>query len=197
MTRIDGGPLTKYAPGIKGLTKPVAGTSLHRALIILNDSTSPIEISNFGFHTSDELLSSEPCTPAEQLANSTGWNCAKLTYVLRWSLKARAAVTVWEVHNLVFDAMNRFLWDDKITNNARSGDDAGIEAGMEHKTDRVAWWNASQTGKLSEWVTSVLIVGAARTKENTIWTCDKPGLQSQMKPLSLEIPALLRSEPAP
>jgi len=190
ITRIDGGQLTRYAPGVKGLTTPVAGTSLHRTFIILNDPASPIEIVSFGFHTSDELLSSRPCMPEKP----ESWSCAKLTYVLQWSLKARSAVTAWEVHNLVFDAMNRFLWDDKIVNNTR-GDDASIEAGAEHKTDRVAWWNSSETGKLSEWVTSLLVVGAVRTKENIIWNCNRSGLQSQMKSLSLEIPPLLRSGP--
>jgi hypothetical protein len=170
----------------------VAGTSLRRAFIILNDPASPVEIRAFGFYTSDTLLSSRPCTPAEQLANPMDWRCAKLTYVLNWSLRARASVAAWEVHNSVFDVMNRFLWTDKNANNVRGSDAADLEAGTEHKTDRVSWWNSSQTDNLSKWVTSVLFVGSARTKDGTVWRCDKESLQAQMKALSLEIPPELK-----
>lgn len=189
ITRLDGGLLTTYDPGVKGLTKPVLGTSIRRSFVILNDATCPTQISAFGLRTWDEL-SLRPCTPAKQLANPMDFDCAKLLYILNWSLKARSSVAVWGVHNSVFDAMNRFLWDNKAGNEGREND--GVEPGVEHKTDRVSWWNSTETPDLGKWVTSVLFVGAARTKDGAVWLCDKEALKAQIRALSFEIPSELK-----
>ena len=186
VAKLDGGPLTAYAPGINGLTKPVAGISLRRTFIILNDPGSPIEIRTFGFYTSDELLSSRPCPPAEQLTNPMDWNCAKLVYVLNWTLRAQASVVAWELHNSVFDVMNRFLWTNKSAYYAQGRDARGLEPGTEHKTDRVLWWTSGQTANLSKWVTSIVYVAAVRTKDGSGWRFDKDALRAQMKALSFE-----------
>lgn len=194
VTKLNGGPLTTYAPGNKKLVKEVPGSSIRRTFIILNDPASPIEITSFGFHVDNSLLSSYPsdCTPAVQLANPMDWRCAKLMYIVDWSIKTRASIAAWEVHNSVFDEMNRFLWDAKTANDARGSDAAGLEAGTEHKTDRVSWWNSTQTNNLGKWVTSVLYVGSVRTKDGKVWRCDEESLRAQIKSLSLEIPSDLK-----
>jgi hypothetical protein len=129
---LDGGPLTTYAPGTKSLTKQVVGTSLHRTFIILNDPNSLVEIGAFGLDMSDQTLSLQPCSAAEQLTNPMSWNCAELTYVLTWSLKSRSSVSAWEVHNSLYDVMKRYLWTNKAANDAQGSDAGGLEPGSEH-----------------------------------------------------------------
>jgi hypothetical protein len=192
ITKMDAGPLTTYAPGTKGLTKQVVGTSLHRTSIILNDPSSPVEIVAFGLDTSNRTLSSQPCTAAEQLTDPMSWNCAKLMYDLTWSLRARSSVSAWEVHNSVYDVMNRFLWADKSANDAQGSDAGGLEPGSEHKTERVSWWNSTQAANLSKWVTSIVYVAAVRTKDGAVWKADKEALRGELRSMSFEPPEELK-----
>jgi hypothetical protein len=170
------------------LTKPVPETSLRRTFIILNDPSSPVEIDSFGADVSDKLLPLHRCTAAEQFSDPFSWNCAELVYDLKWSLRARSAASAWEVHNSVYDAMNRFLWTTKTANDAQGSDAGGLEPGSEHKTDRVAWWNSTQTANLSKWVTSIVYVAAVRTKDGAVWKADKEALRGELKAMSFDPP---------
>jgi hypothetical protein len=191
VTKLDGGPLTTYAPGMKGLMKPVLGTSLRRTFIILNDPDSPIEIVTWfsyrwGSPTSTVLHA------AEQLADPTNWRCATFLYDYDWSIKARTPVAAWEIHNAEFDAVNHYLWDHDMLSNTQGSDAGGLDPGKEQKTGRVWWWNSSQTANLGKWLTSVAFVDSVRTKDGKIWRCGKEGLVAQMKVLSFEIPPELK-----
>jgi hypothetical protein len=67
-----------------------------------------------------------------------------------------------------------------------------MNPGTAYKIDRIFWWNSEHTDNLAKWITSVLFVGSARTKDGAVWRCDKHALQEQMKALSLEIPSDLK-----
>lgn len=183
---LDGGPLTEYVPSSKTLSRAVAGTSLRRSYIILNDPACPIEISGFTFRPDKNLVSSGGfCTPEGKSSDS--WDCAKFVYGLYWSLKPQSSVTAWEAYNFVFDAMNRFLWTDT----GESGP-VDMNPGTEYNIDRVAWWDSTHTSNLAKWLTSVVLIGSVRRKDGGVWRCDKEGLLVQMKALSMEIPPELK-----
>jgi hypothetical protein len=191
--KIDGGPLTTYAYNAKGRTKPVTGTSLHRTFYVLNDSHSPMQIRAFDFTTKELTFNDHSCSLAPDPRSLL---CGRLMYDLKWTYDAKAAVLAWEFQNSVFDVMNRFLWDDTSSvdpqQRTQGIEAAVLEPGRAYEFDRAFWWNAQETRKLGEWVTSVVYVRAVRTKEGKVWNFDKDGLRDQIKSLSLEIPAELR-----
>jgi hypothetical protein len=146
---------------------------LRRSFIILNDPNCPLQITSFGLRTEqpDRLL--------ENFAK------ARLVYVIHWGLMPRSLIAAWEVRNIVFDPLNRFV----IDNHAGPGDAEPLAAGEEYETDRIGWWKSEQTDQLGRWLTSIVFVTTIRTGEGKVWSYDKQALRSAMKELSLEPPA--------
>jgi hypothetical protein len=177
VTKVDGGPLTVYDYSAKGRTKAVTGTTLRRSFVILNDPNCPLEITSFGLRTED---------PGRTMEDATS---ARLAYVLHWHLRSRASITAWEVQNLVFDTLNRFVTGIVDTNEARTGDTKQLGAGEDYETDREGWWKSPQTDQLGRWLTSVVFVTAIRTEDGKVWSSNKQSLVAKMKQLSFELPA--------
>lgn len=177
LTKLDGGPLTRFDPSAPGRTKQVPDTSLHRSFVILNDSNFPLQITSFGFRAE------EPDRMITELTN------ARLAYVFDWSLRPRISITAWEVHDVRFDLLNRFL-DDHINDNAvRTGDTKQLTAGEEYKTNRMNWSKSEETDQLGRWLTSILFVSAIRTADGKVWSCDKSALTAQISQLGFQLPA--------
>jgi hypothetical protein len=177
VAKLDGGPLTTYDYDAKGRTKPVGDTSLRRSFIILNDPNCPLQITSFGFRTEASDRTLEEVTGA------------RLTYLVDFSLMPRSSITAWELHDLVFDTLNRFLWREIESNEARTGDTKQLQAGGEHKTIRESWWKSAQTDRLGKWLTSIVFVTNIRAADGKIWSCDRDALKAQMTRLSFDLPA--------
>jgi hypothetical protein len=176
VTTVDGGPLTMYDDHVKGRTKPVRDTTLRRSFVILNDPTCPVQVTSFSLRTED------PGRTWEELGY-------RLAYIDTLALMPHSSVTAWEIHDIAFDAMNRYLWADAINNEARTGDTKQLEPGVEHRTERWSAWKANDTDKLSTWITSILFVSTIRTADGKVWVYDKDALRLQMKQLSFDSPA--------
>ena len=194
ITRLDGGPLTRYSHESKVLTEAIPGTSVRRSFVILNDAASPLKVSAFGFRMlydeSQYSMSNSHCGADEQLANP--FRCPHLLYTIEWAFKAQSPVTAWEAKAYAFDQMNRYVWTDEFANGTRGKDATGLELATEYKSDRVRWWTIQLTDNLGRWLTSVVFVTAARTKDGKVWLCDKEAIKNQIVALSLEIPSELK-----
>jgi hypothetical protein len=154
----------------------IPGTSVRRSFVILNDSACPVKVSIFGLGSSMVDYHEPP----------------SLFYSLDWAFKAASPVTAWEAKAYAFDQFNRYLWTDEFANGTQGTDAAGLEVATEYKTSRVRRWTFQLADNLGRWLTSVVFVTAARTKDGKVWLCDKDALNSQIRALSLEIPSELK-----
>jgi len=176
VTRSDAGPLTAYDYTAKQSTRVVADTSLRRSNVILNDSSSPLQITSFGLRTQ---------TPDPTLERITG---ARLVYLFDFKLMPRTSITAWAIHDAVFDPLNHFVERFVTTNEAFTGDSKQLNGNEEHATNRMGWWKTAETGHLEKTLTSILFVATVRTADGKVWSCDRDAIKSQMKQLSFELP---------
>jgi hypothetical protein len=175
ITRLDGGPLTRFKrehvkpvpDGVwltSGITEAIPGTSVRRSFVILNGPACPVKVRAFGLGSSMVDYHEPP----------------SLLYALDWAFKAQLPVTAWEAKAYAFDQMNRYLWTDEFANGTQGKDATGLELATEYKTDRVRVWTFQLADNLGRWLTSVVFVTVARTKEGSVWFCDKEALKSQI-----------------
>jgi hypothetical protein len=169
VTQLDGGPITVYDSKLgRGGTRPARDTDLHRSSIVINDSSSPLQI------TDAEISIESP--------NMADWAPVRDVVLEKWirvRLQSRSTVMASQIHALAFDVRNKKLWDEEFVK-----DFATIAPAAPHTTTSIGvGWNRDEAAVLAEWVTCVVYVEFARTADGKVWNFDQKLIDSKVKDL--------------